>query len=216
MTVQGFFQKLRDLSPQRVYQFLKYQFWSTDSILLLVRPAGTSPKVYPQSSFPGTFLTVTAEQLSDCAAFEDAASYVPIYRDMLKRGDLVQFGYWERKCVFRHCLMLSGSFTFREHTVRTLGENEAYIHYAFCAPQARGNHFHTESIGRFCSLYPNHTIYTMVKEEKQSSLYGYIQNGFMPYSRLTAKNRFFHSALYEIPFSAQEAAAIKHAVLYRE
>lgn len=213
MTLQSFLQKLRCLSPHKVYQFLKDRIWSTDSILLLIRPAGRSLETVPQRSFPGTLLTVTETQLSDCAAFEDAARYVPIYRNMLRRGDIVQFGYWEGRCVFRHCLMLSGSFFFGNHAVRTLKGNEVYIHYAFCAPQARGNHFHTESIRRFCSLYPDHTVYTMVKKEKLLSLRGYIRNGLIPHSRITVKNRFFCSTLYEIPLSAQEVAAIEHAAL---
>lgn len=216
MTFQSFLKKLRHLSPHQVYRFLKDRIWSTDSILLLIRPASISSEVHAQRPFLGTFRTVTEEQLSDCAAFEDPARYIPIYRDMLRRGDIVQFGYWEGKCVFRHCLMPSGSFSSGSHTVRTLGKNEAYIHYAFCAPQVRGNHFHTESIRRFCSLYPNRTIYTMVKEEKPFSLRGYMQNGFIPHSRITVKNRFFRSALYEIPLSAQETAAIEHTALCRE
>jgi len=202
MRLRSFLQKLRRLTPQEVWGRFREGLWSTDSILLLTRPAG--PPGAEARPFAGELRIVTEKDLSDCAAFEDAAHYVPVYRDMLRRGDFVLFGYLDGACVFRHCLQLSGPFSFKGHPVRDLAPNEAYVHYGYCAPNARGNGFHQASLSRFPREFPTRTLYALVKEDNEKSLRGCFRTGYRPYSRLTAKSRFFHSSCSEVPLTAEE------------
>ena len=72
-----------------VFEFckaLRRRIWSDSEILLLVRPAGKPLDDTKRKPCPGEIRAVTEKDLSDCAAFEDAARYVPVYREMLKRG----------------------------------------------------------------------------------------------------------------------------------
>lgn len=86
MTVRSFFQKLRRLPPQKLWARFKNGFWSTDSVPLLIRPANAPVNPFPSNPCVGELRLATENDLPDCAAFEDAAVYVPIYRDMIRRG----------------------------------------------------------------------------------------------------------------------------------
>lgn len=195
----------------KVYSRLKYykeRIYSTHSILLLVRPAKEFAAEMQHKPCPGEFRAVTEDNIHDCAAFEDADHYVPVYRSMLEKGDYVVFGYLNGVCVFRHAMQKSGDISFAHSTIRQLKENEAYVHYGFCAPEARGQGFHSESIYRFCKDNPSHTLYAMVEEKNIASLRGCVRNGFHIHSRLTVKYRFFRRWFKETPISPAEAEAI--------
>ena len=99
---------------------LRRRLWSDSKILLLVRPAGKPLDDTKRKPCPGEIRAVTEKDLSDCAAFEDAARYVPVYREMLKRGDLLHFGYLNGKCVYRHAAQCSGDITHDGCFVRRL------------------------------------------------------------------------------------------------
>lgn len=213
MTFQMLCQRIKKFTVRAVYQKLKYGFWSVDSILVLERPAGSPTSEFSHKHFEGEIRNVTGMELSDCAAFEDPEHYVPIYQNMLKRGDLVRFGYLKGKCVFRHCLMLSGSYKFGGHTLQTLAPNEAYIHYVFCAPNARGKGFHEVSLHQLCCMYPKYSLYAQVKENNVPSLRGFFQNGFAVKSEFIIRRRFFHSSLHENVFSEGKNMALREKIL---
>lgn len=123
---------------------------------------------------------MTEENISDCAAFEDPEHYV-------------HYAYLDGNCVFRHALQCSGSIYFSETYIKALSENERYIHYAYCAPQARGNAIHKESTVRLCSLYPDSDVYVIVALDNIASLKAYIYAGFKIKSRIRLKWRLFRS-----------------------
>lgn len=183
---------------------LRHRLWSTSTSLLLVRPAGTVVTIPEEKRCPGELRAVTEENLMDCAAFEDPAHYVPIYRSMLEKGDMILFGYLNGRCVFRHCMQLHGTFDFDGCVVRSLKENEAYILFGYCAPEGRGNHFHLSSLVYMASTHITKTNYTIVKEDNIRSLKDCYRAGYEPYSLLTVKNRFFHRALAEQVLSPEE------------
>ncbi|MDE6454831.1 MAG: hypothetical protein K2L38_02710, partial [Dysosmobacter sp.] len=165
MTVQAFFHKLRRASPQKLWTRLKNGLWSTDSILLLVRPAGAPVDPFPAKPCIGEIRLATESDLPDCAAFEDAAHYVPIYQDMLRQGDLIHFGYLNGRCVYRHAAKTSGILTFSQHTVRRLGEKELITHFSYCDPSARGGGWQTESLREFFRARFDSTSYTLILED---------------------------------------------------
>ena len=172
MTFQDFRQKLKNFTLQKAYHRLRDGLWSTHSNLLPVRPAGDLPDETQRKYCKGTFVPVAEENIQDCAAFENPNHYVPVYRDMLQRGDYIHYGYVDGECVFRHCLQKSGQVTLQGCTVRTLSSQEAYIHYGFCAPKARGLGFHAESIYRFCTAFPQLQLFALVREDNAASLRG--------------------------------------------
>ena len=191
-----------------VFEFckaLRRRIWSDSEILLLVRPAGKPLDDTRRKPCPGEIRAVTEKDLPDCAAFEDAARYVPVYREMLRRGDVVHFGYLNGRCVFRHCMQMSGEITFSSCGIRRLGPHEGYVHYGFCAPQARGNGFHAESLYRFCHWEADFTVFAIVRENNSSSLKGCFRSGYEVRSLLTVKNRFFRRTLTEKVLSPEEA-----------
>lgn len=206
MTAQGFRRKLRNFTFQKAYHKLQRGVWSTGSGLLLARSIGLpEPEERP---FTGEIRAVTEADLPDCAVFEDAAHYIPVYRRALEKGDLVLFGYLNGVCVFRCCLQKSGSIAYREHIVRELTAGEAYVHYVFCASWARRQGFHEAALRYLCAACPDRVLYAEVKENNIPSLRGFFRVGYRPYSRLTVKKRFFRSTLTEAIFTEAEAAAI--------
>lgn len=183
---------------------LRHRLWSTSQTLLLLRPANAPLPEQTWKPCPGEFRDVTEENINDCGQFENAVHYVPIYREMLKQGDVVHFGYLNGKCVFRHCMQRSGSFYEDGCLVHTLGADEAFIHYVFCSPNARGLGFHTEGTRRFCEQLLAHSFYTCVKPDNFPSLHGFFLSGFQPYSLLTVKNRFLFRRLHEHILTPEE------------
>lgn len=183
---------------------LRHRLWSTSTALLLVRPAGTVVTIPEEKRCPGELREVTEENIMDCAAFEDAALYVPIYRSMLEKGDIIHFGYLNGRCVFRRCMQLHGTFDFDGCAVRSLKENEAYTHFSYCAPEGRGNHFQLASLSNMYETHPMVRGYTIIKEDNIPSLKNCYRAGYEPYSLLTVKNRLFHRALTEQVLSPEE------------
>lgn len=184
---------------------LRRRLWSDSKILLLVRPAGKPLDDAKRKPCPGEFRMVTEENIQDCAAFEDAARYVPVYREMLARGDYGQYGYLGRNCVYREWLQQSGDLVFDGCKVRALLENECISHYVFCAPAARRNGFQSNGGARLVSLFPGKTFYTLVRPENSVSLKNFLRNGYEIQSLLTVKNRFFRRTLTEKVLSPEEA-----------
>ena len=187
---------------------LCHRIWSTDEALLLVRPAGTRPDPAKRKQCRGEFRPVTEENISDCGQIEDANQYVPIYREMLKKGDYVHYGYMDGHCVFRNCLMCSGSFDFRNIAVHELGPDERYIHYGFCAPEFRGLGLHAESIYIFCTKNPDAVLYALVRENNTASLRSYERNGFLVKSRIKIINRLLFRRISEEAISKEESDKI--------
>lgn len=185
------------MTAKEFFRLLLHRLWSESETLLLVRPANTPLPERTWKPCPGEFRPVTEENINDCGQFEDAAHYVPVYREMIQQGDVVHFGYLNGKCVFRHCMQRGGTFYEDGCPVRTLGKNEVYIHYVFCAPEARGLGLHTEGTRRFCEAFPSDTFFSCVKSDNASSLYGFFLSGYHPYSVLTVKNRFLFRHLHE-------------------
>lgn len=216
MTSQVLRRKLKHFTLQKACRKLKYRLWFTDSILLLTRPAGPPAEPSPRKPFAGEIRCVTEADLPDCAAFENPDRYVPIYRSMLKRGDLALFGYLDGRCVFRSFLQRSGPLAFQEHTVRELAAGKGYVHYIFCAPDARRKGFHEAALREMCRICPDRTLYAEVKEGNIPSLRGFFRSGFAPAARLTAKNRFFRSMMAETPLSVEETAAILENTMKKE
>ena len=193
-----------------VFEFckaLRRRIWSDSEILLLVRPAGKPLDDTKRKPCPGEFRMVTEENIQDCADFEDAVKYVPIYRGMLESGDYGQYGYLNGNCVYREWLQRTGDLVFDGCKVRALRENECISHYVFCAPDARGKGFQAASGAHLISLFPEKVFYTMVLPEKPVSLKNYLQNGYEIRSLLTVKNRFFRRTLMETPLSAEDVLA---------
>ena len=185
---------------------LRRRIWSDSETLLLVRPAGKPLDDSKRKLCPGEIRAVTEKDLPDCAAFEDAARYVPVYRDMLKRGDLVHFGYLNGKCVYRHAAQCAGDITCDGCFVRRLQPHEIYTHYSYCAPAARGKGFQPESLRQMFLTFFDHTAYTLIDPQNKRSLAGAFRNGYEVRSLLTVKNRLFRRILTEKLLSPEEAA----------
>ena len=183
---------------------LRHRLWSTSTSLLLVRPAGTVVTISEEKRCPGELREVTEENIMDCSAFEDPTHYVPIYRSMLEKGDVVLFGYLNGHCVFRCAMQLHGSFSFDGCAVRCLNDTEDYIHYVYCAPEFRGHHFHLAALIYTASTHPAQQSYAVVKEDNIPSLKSFYRAGYEPYSLLTVKNRLLHRALKEQVLSPEE------------
>lgn len=191
-----------------VFEFckaLRRRIWSDSEILLLVRPAGKPLDDTKRKPCPGEIRAVTEKDLSDCAAFEDAARYVPVYREMLKRGDLLHFGYLNGKCVYRHAAQCSGDITHDGCFVRRLQPHEIYTHHSYCAPEARGNGFQPESLRQMFLTFFDCTAYTLIEPQNKRSLVGAFRGGYEVRSLLTVKNRFFRRTLTEKVLSPEEA-----------
>lgn len=187
---------------------LKHRLWSESSILLLKRPAGTPLDENHCKPCPGEFRLACEENIGDCAAFEDATFFGPIYRKMLVQGDLVQFGYWHGKCVFRSCAQKSGPLIFDGCAIHHLAAEEATIHYVFCAPEARGNAFHTRGVFQLLQHLLNKDVYAMVFLYKRNSLKGFLCNGFFPEARVKVKNRFLFRTCTSVPLTEKEKLEI--------
>lgn len=193
------------MTTKEFFRRLRHRLWSTSQTLLLLRPANAPLPEQTWKPCPGEFRDVTEENINDCGQFENAVHYVPIYWEMLKQGDVVHFGYLNGKCVFRHCMQRSGSVYEDGCLVHTLGTDEAFIHYGYCAPEARGNSFHSESLRIFSVCNPELNIFAAVKPENYKSLIGVYRAGFQPYSLLTVKNRFLFRRLREHILTPEEA-----------
>ena len=192
------------MTTKEFFRLLRHRLWSTSQTLLLLRPANAPLLEQTWKSCPGEVRDATEDSVSDCAQFEDASHYVPIYREMIRRGDVVHFGYLNGKCVFRHCMQRSGSFYEDGCLVHTLGADEAFTHYGYCAPEARGNSFHSESLRIFSVCNPKLNIFTAVKPDNYKSLIGVYRAGYLPYSLLTVKNRFLFRRLHEHVLTPEE------------
>lgn len=204
MTLETIFKNLRHFTFPKAWKYLKTSIWFTNSILLLVRPAGSPVDPFPSKSCAGELRLATEKDLPDCASFQNPAVYIPIFRKMLHRGDMVHFGYLDGKCVYRHVATSSENVCFDGHIVRRLGEREMMTYYSFCDPIARGGGWMTESLRKFfCSRF-DCTFYSLVLENNYASLISSFRAGYCPCSRLTVKNRFFHSTLLETPLSNEE------------
>lgn len=171
------------------YKRVMFRLWSKETILLLIRPANAPLDEALCTPKRGELRFVGEELLPDCSDCDNAEHLVPIFREMLQRGNLVQFGYLDGKCVFRHCLQCKGKFFLSGNTAQTLQKNEGYILYGYCAPIARGYGMHTASIARMIALHPDWTFYTLVREENPASLYGCYRAGLVPVSRITSGRR---------------------------
>ena len=215
MTVPTSFQRLLHFTPHKAWKQIKTGFWSTDSILLLIRPAGAPVDPFPSRPSAGKLRLVTEEDLPDCAAFEDPTVYVPIYREMLRQGDLIYFGYLNGKCVYRHVATSSQNVCFAGHIVHHLGEREMMTHYSLCTPAARGGGWQTESLREFFHSRFDYTSYTLISEYNYASLISAFRAGYCPHSRLTVKKRiFFHSTLLDTPLSSAEVEDLMKLVCH--
>lgn len=171
---------------------LPHEIWSNNEILLLKRSAGTPLDYSKLKEFKGKIIEATEDNIEDCGEFEDAKRYVPIYRKMIQNGDIVHFGYIEGHCVFRHAAKCSGDILFDGALIKTIKKNnEIYIHYGYCAPQARGMGFHTESLFEFANKFLDYDIYTLVKKENYNSLKGCFRVDYRPYRLIIVKHRLF-------------------------
>lgn len=186
------------------FKRVAHRFWSTSTSLLLVRPSKTAVTIPEEKRCPGELREGTEETVMDCGAFEDPVRYVPIYRSMLEKGDIVLLGYLGGRCVFRYCMQLKGIFEFDGCVVRSLNSEESYIHYIYCAPEGRGNHFQLAALDYTSSKYLLHKNYTIVKEDNIPSLKSFYQSGYDAYSLLTVKNRLFHRTLTERILTQEE------------
>lgn len=183
------------------------RLWSNDKVLLLKKAEGIE-KICTMKNFDGELREVSYETVTDCLNFE-SEKYVQIYREMIAAGDLVIFGYKDNKCVFRCCVQLSGDIVYGGCKVRNLeAKREGNIHYVYCAPEYRGQGFHSACVNYCCEKYKDYALYTQVKEDNASSLIGFIRNGFEIKSILLVKNRFFHRAIVEKKLDKGECAAI--------
>ncbi|MEY8261591.1 hypothetical protein AALA80_14740 [Oscillospiraceae bacterium 50-60] len=189
------------------YRAVRRRIWSDNTILLLVRPAGKPLDRSAQKYGPGEIRTVTEKDLADCAAFEDAAVYAPIYRKMLKKGDVIHFGYLNGKCVYHHAAQCSGDVIFDGCLVRHLQPGEITTCMSYCAPEARGHGFQQKSLYQMFLTYFDFTSYTLVRPQNTPSLIAVFRVGYEAHSLLTVKNRFFHRRLTERLLSLEEAEA---------
>ena len=166
-------------------------FWDTDTMLFLRRPAGKPLDEAKRKPCPGTFRPVTEENLLDCAVFEDAERYLPVYRSIMKRGHLLRFGYLDGRCVFRYAIQPRGKVLYTGNFGVELGPNEMYIYHIYCLPEARGKGFHPESLWQLTEEFPDAAFYAMVKPGNRSSLRAFYRAGYEPYLTLSGKRRFF-------------------------
>lgn len=130
------------------------------------------------------------ESLWDCKVFEDAQVYVPIYSAMIKSGNVVVFGYRkdDNKCFIRACVQLQGSIISDGSYVKSLNENEGYIHYVFCNESDRGHGAHNSIINYICNNLRGYRLYSIVKSNNTPSLKGFYRNGFVIKEKLTQYN----------------------------
>lgn len=189
---------MREMTISEFTTRFMHRLWSTNTILLLVRPIGKPLDDSFHKPCPGEFCPITAKNIEDCASFENAEHYVPIYREMLSNGDYGHYGYLDGECVFREWVQVSGTFCFEGCPVRLLSENQGYIHYAYCTPEARGNGFMTRGVFLLTQAYLDRQLFALVREDNLPSLKSLRRNGFEIYSKLTVKNRFFRRKLTEI------------------
>ena len=158
---------------------------------------------------PAEFRPITLENLQDCLEFE-SQSYIPVYKNMLAKGYDGHFGYIDGKCVYRAWVQHSGEIEFDGCMVMTLGQDEWYSCYVYCAPTARGNGLHGASIADTVRNSQNGTGYTIVLPEKPWSMNNYLKNGFYPKLRFTVKNRFFRRTITKKELSAVEVSQYFH------
>ena len=192
------------MKPTEFLTRLRHRLWSTSTSLLLVRPAGTVVTIPEEKRCPGELREVTEKNIMDCAAFEDPVHYVPLYRSMLEKGDVILFGYLNGRCVFRYCLQLHGAFDSDGCVVRVLNGEEVYVHYVYCAPEFRGHHFHLAALAYTASMYHKQQSYAVVKEDNIPSLKNFYRAGYEAYSLLTVKNRLLCRTLTERILSQEE------------
>lgn len=193
------------MTTKEFFRLLRHRLWSTSQTLLLLRPANAPLPEQTWKPCPGEFRPVTEENIDDCGQFEDAAHYVPVYREMIQRGDFVHFGYLNGKCVYRHAAQCSGDVVWGGCFVRHLQSHEIHTYFSYCAPDARGGGWQTESLRIMFETYPDCTAYTEIKKTNIPSLISCFRAGYRPYSVLTVKNRFLFRRLHEHVLTPEEA-----------
>lgn len=176
-----------------VLKHIIHEIWSENSILMLKRNAYAALDYDKAAKWNSeiSIVPVTDDNVYDCKEFEDPEHYVPIYKGMIDRGDFVQYGYLDGKCVFRHAIKCSGDITFENAVIKHIDNKCVYSHYAYCAPQARGKGFLTKSLFLVAKKYFDHDIYMLVYEDNYSSLKSHFRTEYYPYKYLTVKNRMF-------------------------
>lgn len=112
---------LRTATPLTIFRKIKERGWSTHTTMLVHRPAGRPIDEAKRKTCPGTFRRVTEENIGDCAGFENASRYVPLYRSMLKRGERLYYGYLDERCVFRCALKQEGTVFYSGQKILSLG-----------------------------------------------------------------------------------------------
>lgn len=197
------------------FERVKQRLWSQGSALLLIRPAGKALDESKRKPSCVEFRPVTEDNIFDCAAFEDANRYVPVYREFLSRDGYVHFGYLDGKCVFRHVIEAVDAFFWEECLVRQAEEGEKlhYIRYGFCSPQARGKGCHSQSLFFMAEKYSDFDLYAIVFPDNYASLKGFFRSGFEVQSLITVKHRFFRRVLMEKVLSPEEKAEYESACL---
>lgn len=201
------------MTAKEFFRLLLHRLWSTDEILQLVRPANAPLPERTWKPCPGEFRPVTEENINDCGQFEDAAHYIPVYREMIQRGDFVHFGYLNGKCVYRHAAQCSGDVVWGGCFVRHLQSHEIHTHFSYCAPDARGGGWQMESLRIMFETYPDCTAYTEVKKTNIPALISNFRVGYRPYSVLTVKNRLLHRSLTERKLSPEEISSFVSSVM---
>jgi hypothetical protein len=173
----------------------KPYLFSSDTILLLKRPAGTAvPEV---NDCPAEFRQITLDNVEDCLAFEDA-KYVEIYKQKIAAGDYGLYGYLDGRPVFRSWVKCGGSFYFKRAWKMEITEKCAYSEYAYTSPKARNKHIHRKANTIVVKQHFNKDIFTLVKPDNIASIKNYINCGFKPYIQITVKYFCF------IPFVKEE------------
>lgn len=124
------------------------------------------------------FRIANDNDIYETSNFEDGKYYSKIYSKMLKNGDVIILGYLEGNCVFRLCIQMSGIVLFDGGKVYNLKKNEGYIHYVFCAPEARGKGIHKSSLYYLKKQFPMYKFYTAVKQNNIPSLSAFKSQGF--------------------------------------
>jgi hypothetical protein len=173
----------------------KPYLFSSDTILLLKRPAGTAvPEV---NDCPAEFRRITLDNVEDCLGFEDA-KYVEVYKQKIAAGDYGLYGYLDGKPVFRSWVKRSGFFSFKRAWKMEITKECAYFEYGYTLPEARGNHIHRKAKAIELEQHFEKDAFVLVKPDNKASLKNNIYCGFKPYIKITVKYFCF------IPFIKEE------------
>ena len=187
-------------------------FWSTNSMMLLYRPAGKPLDKSLRKPCSGIFRIVTSEIVDDGTVLSETAPNGdwPAYcRTLLERGDVVRYGYLDGKCVFRHALRRGGTLSLSGREYFQLGPEDGYAHAGYCAPEARGMGLHAEDLWWAAETFPNMTLYAEVKPENAASLRGCFRASYEPVALIWVKHRFFlRSRVHRRDYTPEEAREI--------